>query len=73
MYAITSWGSACKFSLEKIQVIQNNIIKIMNFIFFRDKAKICTLYKSMKILKVKSNYELEIAKFMHFIHNNFAS
>ena len=25
------WGSACQTSLEKIQVLQNNIIRIMNF------------------------------------------
>jgi len=42
----------------------------MNFKFIRDKVKKCTLYKSMKILKVKDIYELEIAKFMHSFHNN---
>jgi len=49
----------------------NNIIRIMNFKFIRDKVKMCTLYKSMKILKVKDIYELEMAKFMYSFHNNF--
>ena len=48
-YGIISWGSACQTSLEKIQVLQNNIIRIMNFKFVKDKAKMCTLFKSMKI------------------------
>ena len=52
-------------SLEKIQVLQNNIIRIMNFKFVKDKAKMCVLFKFMKILKVKEVFELEIAKFMY--------
>jgi len=61
-YAITLWGSACKSFLEKIQVMQNNcIIQIINFKFIRNKVKMCTLYKSMKILKVKTfmNWKLQ--------------
>ena len=52
-YGIISWGSACQSSFEKIQVLQNNIIRIMNFKFVKDKVKMCILFKSMKILKVK--------------------
>ena len=52
-YGIISWGKACQTSLAKIQVLQNNIIRIMNFKFVKDKAEMCTLFKSMKILKVK--------------------
>ena len=63
-YGIISWGSACQTSLEKIQVLQNNIIRFINFKFVKDKAKMCTLFKSMKILKMKDIFELEIAKFM---------
>ena len=64
-YEIILWGSACQTSLEKIQVLQNNIIRIMNFKFVKDKAKMCILFKSMKTLKVKDIFELEIAKFMY--------
>ena len=66
-YGIISWGSACQTSLEKIQVLRNNIIRIMNFKFVKDKAKMCTMFKSMKILKVKDIFELEIAKFIALI------
>ena len=37
----------------------------MNFKFVRDRVIMSLLYKSMKILKVKDIYELEIAKFKH--------
>ena len=36
-HGIISWGSACQTSLEKIQVVQSNIIRIMNFRFVKDK------------------------------------
>ena len=64
-YGIVSWGSACQTYLGKIQVMQNNIIRIMNFKFVKDRVNMSLLFKSMKILKVKDLYELEIAKFMH--------
>ena len=69
-YGIISWGSACQTSLEKIQVLQNNIIRVMNFKFVKDKAKMCILFKSMKILKVKDIFELEIAKFMYSYYHS---
>ena len=37
----------------------------MNFKFAKDKAKMSSLFKSMKILKEKDIFELEIAKFMY--------
>ena len=43
----------------------------MNFKFVKDKAKMCILFESIKILKVKDIYELEIAKFMYsYYHSN---
>ena len=45
--------------------MQNNIIRIMNFNSVKDRVNMSLLYKSMKILKVKDIYELEITKFMH--------
>ena len=68
-YGIVSWGSACQTYLEKIQVMQNNIIRIINFKFVKDRINMSLLYKSMKILKVKAIYELEIAKFMHLYYH----
>ena len=69
-YGIISWGSDCQTSLEKIQVVQNNIVRIMNFKFVEDKVKMCSLFKSMKILKVKDILKLEIAKFIFSYHHS---
>ena len=52
--------------MKKIQVVKNNVICNMNFKFVKDKSKIRTLYKSIKILKVKNIFELKNAKFMYF-------
>ena len=45
--------------------MQNSIIRIMNFKVVKNRVNMSLLYKSMKILKVKDIYELEIAEFMH--------
>ena len=42
----------------------------MNFKFVKDKAKMCVLFKFMKILKVKDIFELEIAKFMYSYYHS---
>ena len=44
--------------------------RIMNFKFEKNKAKMCILFKSMKILKVKDIFELEIAKFMYSYYHS---
>ena len=49
----------------KIQVMQNNVIRIMNFKFLKDCVKVNSLYKSINILQFSDVYELELAKFMH--------
>ena len=64
-FGIISWSSACQTSLEKIQVVQNNIISIMNFKYVKDKVKMFTLFKSIKLLKVKDIFEQQIAKLMY--------
>ena len=68
-YGILAWGNANKTSLKKLQTMQNNIIRIMNFKRLNDRVKMCTQYETMNILKVKNIYELEIAKFMHSFYH----
>ena len=69
-HGIISWGSARQTSLEKIQMLQTNIIRIMNFKFVKDKTKMSTLFKSIKILKVIDIFKLEIAKFMYSYYHS---
>ena len=68
-YGVLAWGSANKTSLKKLQIMQNKIIRMMNFKHLPDRVKMCTLYKSMNILLINDVYELETAKFMHSFYH----
>ena len=46
-------------------MVQNYVIRNMNFKLVKDKAEMCTLFKSIKILKMKCIFKLELAKFMY--------
>ena len=55
--------------MRKLQIIQNKIIRIIDFKFLKDCVKMISMYKSMKILQIQDIYELEMAKFMHSFHH----
>ena len=69
-YGILAWGTAANNLLQKVQVVQNRIIRIMEFKSLADCVPMNTLYKSLNILRLKDIFELEIAKFMHSFHHN---
>ena len=69
-YGILAWGTAANNLLQKVQVVQNRIIRIMEFKSLADCVTMNTLYKSLNILRLKDIFELEIAKFMHSFHHN---
>lgn len=54
LYLIEIWGSAAKTRLEKLQVLQNKIIKILfNYNFRTETAKI---YRETKLMNIKQLY-----------------
>ena len=66
-------GQWHKISDRKTQVIQNKIIKIINFKCWNDRVKMNKLYKSMNILQIKDIFELKMSKFMHsFYHKKLS-
>ena len=69
-YGIVAWVNINKKLTNKVQVLQNKILRIINFKSYKDRTKTCTLYKSMHILQFKDVFELEIAKFMYAYHND---
>ena len=69
-YGILAWGTAANNLLQKVQVVQNRIIRIMEFKSLTDCISTNTLYKSLNILRLKDIFELEIAKYMHSFHHN---
>ena len=63
-------GTAANNLLQKVQVIQDRIIRIMEFKSLAGRVPVNTLYKSLNILRLKDIFELEIAKFMHSFRHN---
>ena len=68
-YGILAWGTAANNLLQKVQVVQNRIIRIMEFKSLADCVPMNILYKSFNILRLKDIFELEIAKFMHSFYH----
>ena len=70
-YAIMAWGSTYKTNLQKLQVKQNNIIRLIFFATIRgkDTESAKPLLNLIDVLTVQNIYRLHILKFMHFWHN----
>ena len=64
-YGIITWSIQIKSLIGKTQVIQNKIIRIINFKCLHDRVKMNKLCKSMNILQIKDIHDLEMSKLMH--------
>ena len=62
-YAITSWGKAPATYINKAQVQQNRLIRILSKIY-KQKVILSSLYRKLNILKIEDIYNLEALKFM---------
>ena len=63
-YGITTWGNSAAKYVNKIQVQQNYIVKIITKTLFF-KTKVSPLYDELKLLKLNKIYKLEISKLMY--------
>ena len=68
LYSVTNWGNAAKTHIQKIQVLQNRLIKIISNTF-KFKTKLLPLYQELNILKFHNIYRLEVIKFMNKYKN----
>ena len=70
-YAILAWGSSSQAKLHRINIIHNNIVRLMGLKNFPEGIRIsnATIYKTFNILQLKDIYNLELAKFMHKVHH----
>ena len=66
-YAVTSWGNAAWKCLKKLQVKQNDIIRIITN-KPRFKTKLIPLYDLLNLLQIKNIYKLEVSIFMYKFH-----
>ena len=62
---ITAWGTAADKYLKEIETKQNNIV--WTIIWNKKFLRVTQLYKNLKLLKMRDNYNLELAKFINYI------
>ena len=67
-YALEVYGVAKESHLKRLQVLQNRMLKILQFKNYRYSTNI--LHKSYGILKVNDLYKAKILKFMHKVYHN---
>ena len=67
-YAIAAWGSFSSTVQNKIQDIQDRIVRYMTY--SQPHSNVDSKYTNLKILKVKELYKYETAKFMHCVYHN---
>ena len=68
-YGISAWGNSAARYINKIQVQQNFIVKIITKSSFF-KTELNPLYQKLKMLNLNNIYKLEILKFMGKYQNN---
>ena len=60
----------CSSPLTLLQVLQNKILRIISNVKTNERISSNSLYKQLKILKIKGMYHLEVSKFMlQYQHN----
>ena len=66
-YAILAWGGCCDSKLHRLNILHNNIIRILTLKNMPPQIRLSTktLYKSISMLQLKDIFHLELAKFMH--------
>ena len=67
-YGIAAWSNCSSTMLNKLQSMQNKIIRYMTY--SQPDANVDHHYKSLKILSIDELKFYETAKFMHSVYNN---
>ncbi len=67
-YGFEAYGCAAAKSLKELQVLQNRILRILQFKDYRYPTN--ALHKEANFLKLTDLYELKILKFMQHVHHN---
>ena len=67
-YGIAAWGHCSTTVLNRLQAIQNKIIRYMTY--SQPQSNVDAHYKDLKILKITELKFYETAKFMHSVYNN---
>ena len=65
-YAILGWGTASNQEISKLRVLQNRVVRFINFSSFR--TSMAPLYSNLKILPFDQIFFLQKSVFMHNLH-----
>ena len=65
-YAIVAWGGCCDSKLNRLNVLHNNVIRILTLKNMPSNIRLSTktLFKSINMLQLKDIFQIELAKFM---------
>ena len=66
-YSLLNRGRAAKNYLRKLEVLQNNILRVC--LFRPRNCSTTSLYSKLKVSKIKDMFQMEIAKFMFKFNN----
>ena len=71
-YAILAWSGIPDSVMYKLNILHNNIIRVMTLKHMPQQIRLSTktLFKSVNLLQLKDIAQLELAKFMHQATNN---
>ena len=71
-YGILAWGGSSNSKLHRLNVLHNNIIRILTLKNMPPEIRLSTktLFKSIDILQLKDIFQLELGKFMFKATNN---
>ena len=69
-YAILAWGGSNPTKLHRLNVLHNNIIRLMVLKNLPENTRIsnAAIYKSLNLLQLKDIYNLELGKFMQKVY-----
>ena len=68
IYDLVAWGSNFPSYIEKLNILQNKTVKLIDGGNYLDRAT--PYYTKLNILKLPDLYKLEIAKFVHRLMHN---
>ena len=71
-YLILAWGGCNDSRLRRLNVLHNNIVRIMTLKNIPPQVRLSTktVFKSVDLLQLKDIFHLELAKFMHCASSN---
>ena len=70
LYGISVWGSTNHSILQPLQVLENKVLRIICNVSKNELVKNSSLKHTLKLVKVKNMYHLEMATFMYLFQHN---